>query len=54
MTRPDGNTEAQAAYVAWVQRQDGADPEPWAELPAPEQDAWRRAVRLLAVLGEEH
>lgn len=51
MSRPESNAEAITAYAAWVQSQDSDDPEAWAALPAPEQDAWRRAVRLLALLG---
>lgn len=53
MTHPDMQTEAHAAYAAWVAQQGDPDPAGWAELPADEQEAWRRAVRLIAVLGWE-
>lgn len=48
---PDMNAQALAAYEAWCAQQGGDDHDAWADLPAPEQDGWRRAVRLLAVLG---
>lgn len=48
---PDDQMQAHLAYQAWVQRQDREDLPLWAELSSTEQDAWRRAVRLLAVLG---
>ena len=50
MRLPDMNAQAIAAYEAWAQ-QEGDDHDAWADLPATEQDGWRRAVRLLAVLG---
>lgn len=53
MKTPDDQTQARLAYQAWAQGQDDDDLPPWAELPSAEQDAWRRAVRLLAVLGWE-
>lgn len=53
MTRPDSNAEVQAAYGAWVRDQPDGDHALWSELPSAEQDGWRRAVRLIAVLGLE-
>ena len=54
MKRPDMNAQAQLAYAAWRLGEDDLDDaEAWAEPPAQEQDAWRRAVRLIALLGLE-
>ena len=48
--KPSEQAQALALYVAWSQSQEEADL--WEELPDAEQERWRRAARLIAVLGE--
>ena len=54
MRLPEMNARAMLAYCNWRIEQDGAvDTDDWEHLPTTEQDAWRRAVRLITLLGLE-
>lgn len=49
--KPSEQAMAIALYAAWANTQDEADR--WEDLPEREQERWRRAARILGVLGEE-